>query len=104
MTRRLFAFALLSGSLYLSWCIVLAVQSGNLFEAAGRLAREPWGWVTIVDLYLGFLVVGGLMVWRERRPVRWLPWLAALFLLGNLASAAYLVRWLLTGQPVDPRT
>jgi hypothetical protein len=90
MARRLFVALLVAASAYLLWAIVVAIDAESLFTAGPRISQDPWTWVTIVDLYLGFLVVGGAIVLRERRPRRYVPWLVALFCLGNLASAAYL--------------
>jgi hypothetical protein len=98
---RAYVIGLLAAASYLVWTILVAFGSGSMFDAGARIAAEPWGWVTLVDLYLGFLVVGGLIVWRERRVTRWLPWIAALFFLGNLVSALYVARWLLHGSRHD---
>lgn len=98
MIRRVFIAALVAGSAYLIWAIAVALRVESVFSAGPRIAQDPWTWVTIVDLYLGFLVVGGAMVVRERAWRRYLPWLVALFCLGNLASAAYLA-WTLARRP-----
>ncbi|MCL4848781.1 MAG: DUF1475 family protein [Acidobacteria bacterium] len=102
MARRWFAALLVAVSVYLLWAIVVAIDAESLFTAGPRISQDPWTWVTIVDLYLGFLVVGGAIVLRERRARRYLPWLVALFCLGNLASAAYLIAAL--WRPGSPET
>lgn len=89
---------------YLVWCIAAALMADSLFDAAGRMAAEPWGWVTIVDLYVGFLVAAGVIVAREKHVMRWLPWLVALLVLGNVATAAYAIRWLLPTAGAARRT
>ena len=85
-----YAAALAVVAFYLGWVIVVALGAESLLVAGPRLAQDPWGWVTIVDLYLGFLVFGGYLAARERNPWRTLPWLVALMALGNIVSAVYL--------------
>jgi hypothetical protein len=88
----LFSAALLALSAVLARAIVVALGVESVFVAGPRIAQDPWTWVTIVDLYLGFLVFAGYIAAREGRLLRALPWLIALLVLGNLASAAY-VAW-----------
>lgn len=85
----LLATAALAG--WLTWNIGVAIRAESLLVAGPRLAADPWGWVTILDVYLGFLVFGGYLCVRERRAARALPWLAAIMLLGNVATAAYVL-------------
>ena len=100
MTVRVFVTVLLAWAAYLAWTIVSALQVESVFVAGPRLARDPWTWVTIVDVYLGFVVFAGFLVARERRPARYLPWLAGVFVLGNVVSAVYLA-WVLARHRFD---
>jgi hypothetical protein len=103
MMRRIFAVVLVVAAGYLSWTIGVAARTESVFVAGPRIAQDPWTWVTIVDLYLGFLLAAGLIVARERRLARWLPWLAAILVLGNLATAAYAIVWLFgAARPGSP--
>jgi hypothetical protein len=86
----------------LAWNIGVAISVESVFVAGPRLASDPWGWVTILDLYLGFLFFAGYLVARERSVLRALPWLVGLFCLGNLAAAVYIV-WSLHASAYDPR-
>lgn len=71
--------------------IVYGITSGGFAEDAAALWALPWGRVTLIDLFAGFVVVGAIIVVRERQPVRWIPWLLALLVLGNLVTAAYVL-------------
>jgi hypothetical protein len=90
MTLSFVACTALMGGL-LGWNIAVALGTESVFVAGPRLAADAWGWVTILDLYLGFLVFGGYLAARERSAVRVAPWLVALLCLGNLAAAAYVL-------------
>ncbi|MFZ4575651.1 MAG: DUF1475 family protein, partial [Phycisphaerales bacterium] len=70
--------------------IVDASLEKSVLEIFRVLFAEKWGVVTLVDLYAGFVVTGTWIVLCERRAVRYLPWLAAMALLGNLATLVYI--------------
>lgn len=98
MSIRVFAAVVGLGALYLASVIVSAIGAESLLVAGPRIARDPWGWVTIVDLYLGFLLAGAFVVVREKLPHRYLPWLVGIFCLGNLATAVYVLNALRGGS------
>ena len=100
-------------------CILLAiVMLALIFNAAAEksirtifesLLREKWGVVTLVDLYAGFFIVGIWIGCCERASKRWIPWIIALFFLGNVATLAYVAwrsrtasRWTGLFMPRDP--
>lgn len=91
MKTATYAIILLLGALYLAWCVVVAQQAQSLFVGGPAVASQPWGWVTIIDLYLGFLVFGAYIAVREGSAARSAPWWLALFFLGNIASAGYVL-------------
>jgi hypothetical protein len=91
MKTAIYAIILLLGALYLAWCVVAAQQAQSLFVGGPVVASQPWGWVTITDLYLGFLVFGAYIGVREGSAARSAPWWLALFFLGNIASAGYVL-------------
>lgn len=71
--------------------IAYGIASGGFTDDAAALWALPWGRVTLVDLAAGFVVVGAIIVVRERDPFRWLPWLVGLLVLGNLVTALYVL-------------
>jgi hypothetical protein len=103
MIVRLFVAGLVAVAGYLAYVIAVALGAESLFTAGPRIAADPWTWVTIVDLYLGFFVFSGFIVIRERLRWRAVVWLAAIFCLGNLACAAYLA-WALHRGGYDAAT
>jgi cytochrome b subunit of formate dehydrogenase len=62
------------------------------FWASGRaILANPWGLVTLIDLYAGFVATGVIVAAIER----WRPWawalMAAAFVLGNVVYALWAV-------------
>lgn len=72
--------------------IIDASLERNVFTIFVLLYEEKWGRVTVVDLYVGFFITGAWIVISERRALRYMPWLLAMAVLGNVASLAY-VAW-----------
>lgn len=78
----------------LALMIALCVWAGmraNFIEGLARLLRDPWGFVTLVDLYFGFAIVLAWIGWRERSIGRTALWAVLICGLGNIATAAYLL-------------
>ncbi|MAZ83429.1 MAG: hypothetical protein CME90_07435 [Hoeflea sp.] len=71
--------------------IVWAIGTGTFSEAGAWLMSEPWGLVSMADLYLGFLLLATVIFFFERK---W--WVAALWILpipflGNVWTAVWFV-------------
>jgi hypothetical protein len=76
----------------MSTAIVFGLVSGSFGEESSAIWALPWGKVTLVDLYLGLLLFGAWIAYREGSKGTVLAWWVALAVLGNLAAAAYLLR------------
>jgi hypothetical protein len=63
----------------------------NVFDAGGELLRNPWGVMTLADAVFGFVTFSVWVVYRERQVVRRTVWILAIFALGNIAMATYLL-------------
>lgn len=79
---------LLIGVAVLSVAIAYASVSADLFASFGQISAMPWGLVSLIDLYLGFVVLAVLIGLVERRGAA-LGWIVALFVLGNVVGAAW---------------
>lgn len=85
---------LLIPTLVLTALIVWAVRAGDFAGAGDWLTAEPWGIVTLTDLYFGFTLSALVIAATERR---WLPalfWILPIFVLGNVWTGLwFLFRW-----------
>ncbi|MCG3124412.1 MAG: hypothetical protein GIKADHBN_02875 [Phycisphaerales bacterium] len=91
--------------------IVWASLEKHVLEIFKVMLAERWGIVTLIDLYGGFVVTATWICVLERRAWRAVPWLVAMFFLGNLATAIYVVfrawrarsiRDIFIGAPQEP--
>ncbi len=55
------------------------------------MLAEPWGVVTLADLYLGFVLFAGLVLVLEHSKLTGILWAIAIVLLGNIITAAWIV-------------
>jgi hypothetical protein len=72
------------------WASLTAGQS--LSEAVGWLVSEPWGVVSLIDLYLGFVLIAILIWVFEPNKLIALVFILPLPILGNVWSAVW-VAW-----------
>ena len=77
-------------ALALAASIAWAASSAPFWESFARISGEPWGVVTLVDLYGGFALFACVIATAERSAPRALAWFAAMCVTGNLAAAAWL--------------
>lgn len=77
--------------LLMSSALVYGFASGEgFFESGGELLRNPWGTVTVIDLYLALALFGAWIIRREGVK-RSIPWLVGLMVGGSLTAGLYLV-------------
>lgn len=77
-------FALLAGS------ILWAFGRAPFWPAVSEIVANPWGVVTLVDLYLGFLIFGIVIARFEPNRTLAAAMIVALPFLGNVVPLAWL--------------
>jgi hypothetical protein len=64
---------------------------GTFLDQFGVVTTLPWGIVTLVDLYIGFVFFAAIIFLTERSWVVAALWAAPVFILGNIWAAIWLV-------------
>ncbi len=82
------AIALL-GVLAMTGILVYGFTVGNFSEEGSRLLSMPWGIVSLVDLYVGFTLFSGWIIYRERSILSALIWVLLMMVLGFFTGALY---------------
>lgn len=80
----------LAGGLAMAAIIVYGLVAGDFAAEGAVIASLPWGRVSLVDLYTGFILFAMWIVYRENSPLRSAAWVVALLILGNLVTALYI--------------
>lgn len=87
MNRLMIVLAL--GFAVMAAAIGYALLLGEFWTEAGILFRYPWFHLSMIDLYLGFFLFCGWIVYRERSRRAAAVWVILMLTLGNLAAFAY---------------
>jgi hypothetical protein len=92
MPRLAVVFTGLLGLVLLA-SILWAMAVSNFGAAFGMIIAEPWGVVTLIDLYTGFVFAAVVIGFFERSRAA-IFWIVPIFFLGNLVTALWLaLRW-----------
>lgn len=93
MPRSVAAVAVASALLIAAFLAMFVASSLEMSLGAGlaAVAGTLWGVTTLADLGVGLVVIAIWIALLERTPARSIPWIVALFLLGNFTTLVYLL-------------
>ena len=77
------------GVLAMGGILIYAFTNGNISEEGGILLGMPWGIVSLVDLYVGFILFSGWIVYREKSLLRSVVWVFFMMVLGFFTASLY---------------
>jgi hypothetical protein len=86
-TARYFAIA---GTLIMFVTLIYGFVSGNIWEEGSILTSLAWGQVSLIDVYVGFAIIGGWIIFRENNTGRSVLWILGIFILGNFLACLYI--------------
>ena len=62
---------------------------GDFLSDGAELLSNPWGIVSIVDLYVGFILFSGWIIFREKSILTAIIWVFFMMVLGFFTGALY---------------
>lgn len=77
------------GLIAMSCALVYGFSSGKFVEDGAALLQNPWGIVSMVDLYTGFVLFSAWIVYREKKALHALVWVFFMMVLGFFTGALY---------------
>jgi hypothetical protein len=77
------------GILAMAGALVYAFATGDFSGEGSVLLSMPWGIVSLVDLYVGFILFSGWVIYRERSWVAVILWVVLIMVLGFFAASLY---------------
>ncbi|MBN1122408.1 MAG: DUF1475 family protein [Anaerolineae bacterium] len=86
------------GFLVMLYMILRAIFVGDFNGEGADLIRGPWGQLSLVDVYIGFFLFAGWIIYREKSFVRSTMWIVLLMVLGNLTACLYVLIALQTSK------
>lgn len=81
---------LVASALILAAAIVWAGSSANIRASFGLITADPWGIVTLIDLYAGFVFAGAVIWLLEPRKGLASALILLTLVLGNLVTLLWL--------------
>jgi hypothetical protein len=82
---------LASAALVLTAAIIWALGRASLFDSFGKIIADPWGFVTLIDLYSGFLAISVIIALAEPRRAVTASVIMLTPFLGNVVPLAWLI-------------
>lgn len=79
----------LLGFLAMTAVLVNGFTRGDFFGEGSQLLAMPWGIVSLVDLYTGFVLFSGWIIYREKSLATAILWTIAMLALGFFAGSVY---------------
>ncbi len=77
------------GMLAMTVVLIYGFTVGNFRINGSELLQNPWGVVSMVDLYTGFTLFSAWIVYREKSFVRSLIWVVLMMVLGFFTASFY---------------
>jgi len=88
----------LLGLLAMTGVLVYGFAVGDFGAEGRRLLAMPWGIVSLVDLYVGFVLFSCWIVYREKSLLRSVVWVVLMMVLGFFTASLYTLIALQTSQ------
>ena len=86
------------GVLAMGAVLIFAFTTGDFGSEGSILLSMPWGLVSLVELYVGFTLFAGWIIYREQSPVKAAVWVVLLMVLGFFIGSLYTLMALYTSQ------
>lgn len=80
------------GALIMAGMIVFSVLTGDFVVDGGALLGNVWGQMSMVDLYVGFILFYLWIFKREKGTLSRVIWFVLLMVTGSLATALYILK------------
>jgi len=69
--------------------LVYGFVYGDFFKEGSVLMSIVWGKVSLIDVYIGFFLFSGWVLFREQKRVIAVIWIVLFMILGNFATCLY---------------
>ena len=79
------------GLLAMTGVLVYGFTAGNFGRDGAELLANPWGIVSMVDLYTGFILFSAWIVFRERSIPLAALWVVLMMVLGFFTASLYVL-------------
>ena len=78
--------------------LVFGFTIGDFNSDGGEILRNPWGIVSLVDLYTGFTLFSAWIIYRERSVPKTFFWVFLMMVLGFFTASLYILLALISSK------
>ena len=79
------------GFIAMSSALLYGFIVGDFGSDGGKILSNPWGVVSLVDLYTGFTLFSGWIIFREKSFLRSSIWVILMMVLGFFTASLYVL-------------
>jgi len=79
------------GVLAMAAVLLYGFTVGDFSSDGAEILRNPWGIVSLVDLYTGFVLFSAWIVYRERSVIVSIVWVVLMMVLGFFTASLYVL-------------
>ena len=77
------------GVLAMTAVLIYGFTAGNFSVDGSKIVKNPWGIVSLVDLYTGFILFSAWIIFREGFNLRSIVWVILMMVLGFFTASLY---------------
>ena len=78
-----------TGTLLMFFTLIFGFIVGDFFKEGSMLFMMAWGKVSLIDVYIGFFLFSGWVLYREEKLITSLLWIISIMILGNFITCLY---------------
>ena len=78
-----------TGTLLMFFTLIFGFIVGDFFKEGSILFMMAWGKVSLIDVYIGFFLFSGWVLYREEKLITSLLWIISIMILGNFITCLY---------------
>ena len=79
----------IAGTLVMFFTLMYGFIYGDFFGEGGILVSMAWGKVSLIDVYIGFFLFCGWVIYREEKLLTAILWIILIMVLGNFITCLY---------------
>ena len=79
------------GLLAMTGILIYGFTIGDFTQDGGEIIANPWGKVSLVDLYVGFILFSAWIIFREKYLLISIIWVILMMILGFFTASLYIL-------------
>jgi hypothetical protein len=86
---KAFQLLAITGTLIMFLTLIYGFTAGDFFKEGSILISLTWGKVSLIDVYIGFFLFSGWVIFREEKWMTSALWIILIMVLGNFITCLY---------------